>query len=141
MDGSMNKQDPQFVSRALRGWQPQDERCRAVYELVQSGVAWKNAAETIGVDQAVAQKRYRLRGICSPRRSNATPDGGVDAAAKRVYDKVLNGASARSAAEGEGISYESYRVRLARNQNLSPSRMLKEAKVGIGLLPESWTPA
>lgn len=127
----MNKQDPHFVSRALQGWQPQDKKCRAVYELVQSGVAWKKAAETIDIDLAVAQKRYRLRGICSPKRSNATPDGGVDAAAKRIYDKVLNGASARSAAAAEGISYESYRVWLARNQNLSPSRMLKEAKVGI----------
>lgn len=58
------------------------------------------------------------------------PAGGIPAAASRAYDKVLYGAFAREAALEEGISYESYRLWLSRNQNRSPSRMLNEAKVG-----------
>lgn len=127
----MTNQNPEFVSRALKGWQPQDEKCRAVYELVQAGTPWKKAAEEVGVKRATAQRRYRLRGIESPVRLHGTPDGGINAAAQRTYDKVLNGVFARTAAREEGISYESYRTWLSRNQNQSPSAMLRQAKAGI----------
>lgn len=127
----MTKQNSDFVSKALKGWQPQDEKCRAVYELVQAGTPWKDAAAKVGVEYSVAQRRYRKRGLSSPRRVRVLPPGGIAAAAQRIYDKVLLGAAARSAAFEEGISYESYRVWLATNQNPSPSAMLKDAKAGI----------
>lgn len=64
----MNKNHPDFVSRALTGWQSNDVEYRAVYELVHCGMTWKAAAEQVGTSMAVAQKRYRLRGLDSPLR-------------------------------------------------------------------------
>lgn len=127
----MNKNHQDFVSRALTGWQPKDGECRAVYELDRGGISWKAASEQIGISMVIAQKRYRLRGLESPLRVNVTPAGGISAAASRTYDKVLNGDFARTAAREEGISYESYRLWLARNQNRSPSTMLRDATAGI----------
>lgn len=98
-----------------QGWLPGDERFQLAYELVKGGSPWREACVTAGVEYTVAQLRYRYRGLPSPRRVNAAPVGGRDAASRRVYKRAVAGEVAATVAQEEGVSYQ-YMIRWCKRQ-------------------------
>lgn len=87
-------------------WMTGDDLYKETYELVASGLSWREACAKSGAGYAAAQMRYRLRGFKSPRRVNLAPAGGRAAAAERAYLQTLTGGVARDVAKQEGISYQ-----------------------------------
>lgn len=116
----------------VMGWLPGDELHKQAYDLVRSGVVWREACKRVGVDYSTAQHRYRLRGMPSPVRTFPTPSFGTrEETAAAVYSMVLHGHPVSAAAPRHGISRQYLWNWCKRNRLPNPTQALRNAKASI----------